>query len=178
MLTWSDNAVARLWDAKDGTPLGEPMQHPTQRVIVSDSFRGAFTKDEDRVLTWSDDGTARLWLAKDGSPLGQPMRHETKVMGAVSTSDEEGILTWSGDAARLWSIIGDYDFPVEHIPLLVEMITGTTMDNFGNVSVLDSAAWNEKRTRYIAVASKHSSECKFSSANVYLRQKQLWAVSK
>ena len=61
ILTWSDDGTARLWDASDGSSIGQPMKH--------DSFvNGAvFNKDETRILTWSEDGTARLWDASDGS---------------------------------------------------------------------------------------------------------------
>ena len=73
ILTWSYDGTARLWEAKDGSPIGQPMKHDG---AVSGA---AFTKDETRILTWSGDGTARLWEAKDGSPIGQPMKHDSDV---------------------------------------------------------------------------------------------------
>ena len=55
ILTWSGDGTARLWEAKDGSPIGQPMKHD------SDVYGAAFTKDETRILTWSHDGTVRLW---------------------------------------------------------------------------------------------------------------------
>ena len=97
ILTWSRDGTARLWDAKDGSPIGNPIKH--DRAVSG----AVFTKNETRILTWSDDGTARLWDAKDGSPIGQPMQHDGDVRGAAFNKGETRILTWSGDGtARLW----------------------------------------------------------------------------
>ena len=75
ILTWSGDGTARLWQAKDGTPLGRPMKH--DKGILG----ATFTKDDQRILTWSVDGTARLWQAKDGAPIGQPMKHDAGIWG-------------------------------------------------------------------------------------------------
>ena len=72
------------------------------------------------------------------------MKHDAGIWGATFTKDEQQILTWSGDGtARLWYIEADYDFPTEYISLLVEIVSGTTMDDFGNIHILDSRTWNE-----------------------------------
>ena len=55
ILTWSYDGTARLWEAKDGSPIGQPMKH--DGVV----YGAEFNKDETRILTWSDDDTARLW---------------------------------------------------------------------------------------------------------------------
>ena len=77
ILTWSADGTARLWNASDGSPIGQPMKHDS-------AVNGAaYNQDETRILTWSEDGTARLWDASDGSPIGQPMKHDRSVNGAV-----------------------------------------------------------------------------------------------
>ncbi len=68
-LTWSSAATARLWNAADGQPMGQPMKHEQSRLEV---IGAEFSADQRLVLTWSSDGTARLWNAADGQALGHP----------------------------------------------------------------------------------------------------------
>ena len=170
ILTWSDDGTARLWDAVDGSPIGQPMKHDK-------SVDGAvFNKDETRILTWSDDDTARLWDATDGSPIGQPMIHEQDVNGAVFNKDETRILTRSDDrTARLWDIEVDTDFPKSHLSLMVKVATGTSMDDYGNVITLSKNEWEEYKADYILIVEEHIKTCKHKDANIYLKyQKTVW----
>jgi len=80
--TASDDNTARLWDARTGTPIGEPMQHE-DRV-----FSVAFSHDGSRIATASLDNTARLWDAQTGAPLGEPMRHEVGVTSVTFSPTE------------------------------------------------------------------------------------------
>jgi tetratricopeptide (TPR) repeat protein len=50
----SDNA-ARVWDARTGQPLIEPLQHGAQVTSAQ------FSPDGNRIVTASSDGTARIW---------------------------------------------------------------------------------------------------------------------
>ena len=47
MLTGSGDNTARLWDARSGKPLGEPLRHESSVSAV------AFSPEGDRVLTGS-----------------------------------------------------------------------------------------------------------------------------
>jgi WD40 repeat protein len=104
------------------------------------------------------------------------MKHEGSVSGAVFSKDESRILTWSKHStARLWNIDADYDFPKEHLPLLVEVCTGTAMDDFGNVRALNKEEWETRKQEYIRISEDHLKTCKHKSANIYLnRQKPFW----
>ena len=74
------------------------------------------------------------------------MQHEGWVLGAMFSSDDRLILTWSQDGTvRLWDISVDYDFPPEHLPLLVEVSTGTTMDDLGNITELNADESKNRR---------------------------------
>ncbi len=104
------------------------------------------------------------------------MKHDNYVSGAVFSRDESLILTWSDDStARLWDIGADYDFPKEYLPLLVQVATGTKMDDNGNVDALSKDEWEKKKQEYIKVAEEHLKTCKYKKYNLYLtRQKQYW----
>jgi hypothetical protein len=55
VVTASKDRTARLWDARTGKSIGEPMVH--ENWVVS----AQFSPDGKHVLTASEDGTARLW---------------------------------------------------------------------------------------------------------------------
>nr|VFJ87174.1 MAG: hypothetical protein BECKH772A_GA0070896_1000242 [Candidatus Kentron sp. H]VFJ88815.1 MAG: hypothetical protein BECKH772B_GA0070898_1000238 [Candidatus Kentron sp. H]VFJ95066.1 MAG: hypothetical protein BECKH772C_GA0070978_1000189 [Candidatus Kentron sp. H] len=86
----------------------------------------------------------RLWQAEDGSEVAR-MKHDDTVRGAEFSADGSRILTWSGGTARLWDFGVDYDFPLEHLPLRVEVMTGTTMNDFGAVRTLSIDEWKRKK---------------------------------
>ena len=70
MVTASADNTARVWDARSGQPLTEPLQH--EGSVHSASF----SPDGTRVVTASSDNTARVWDARSGQPLTEPLKHE------------------------------------------------------------------------------------------------------
>jgi WD40 repeat protein/serine/threonine protein kinase len=98
VLTGSDDKTARLWNARTGKPLTEPMKHDGGVSSVAYSADGA------TVLTGSNDGTARLWNARTGEPLAEPMKHDGAVLAVAFSPDGGTVLTGCGDnnTARLW----------------------------------------------------------------------------
>jgi WD40 repeat protein len=164
ILTWSDDRTARLWNAEDGAAIGQPMKH---KSYVNGA---AYISKKNLILTWSEDGTARLWNAEDGAAIGQPMKHEGYVKGAAYISENNRILTWSDDGtARFWDCGSDLDFPADKLVLQVEVLTGTTMDDFGNITALDYESWKNKREQYLRVAEQHARSCRYKEHNLYLR---------
>ncbi|MCP4656159.1 MAG: hypothetical protein GY856_12165 [bacterium] len=156
----------RLWHTEDGSP--DQMQD-------GGGVGGKFSSDDRLILTWSDDRTVQLCHTEDGSPAAQAMQHDAEVWDAVFSSDERLILTWSQDGTvRLWDISVDYDFPPEHLPLLVEVTTGTTMDDLGNITVLNADEWQKRRDAYLEIAEAHLKRCRYRDANLYVRQKAAW----
>nr|VFJ75537.1 MAG: hypothetical protein BECKFW1821C_GA0114237_107916 [Candidatus Kentron sp. FW] len=164
ILTWSSDDTARLWGPKAGTELA--------RMGHNDWVRGAaFSKDESRILTWSEDNTAQLWRAEDGTEVAR-MGHDGDINGAVFSKDESRILTWSQDkTARLWDLGVDYDFPLAHLALRVEVLTGTAMDRIGNIRVLGAEEWQRKKEKYDRIAKEHAENCQYPEANRYLKRK-------
>ena len=55
VLTASRDKTSRLWNAAEGTPIGQPMIHQDSVIAT------AFSHDARTILTGSEDKTARLW---------------------------------------------------------------------------------------------------------------------
>jgi hypothetical protein len=104
------------------------------------------------------------------------MKHEGTVSGATFNEDESRVLSWGDGAVRLWDIQEDFDFPRAHIRLLVEVVTGTVMDDVGNVSALRPDEWTNRKTQYRTIAEQHLITCQYKDANLYLRQKRFWGA--
>src|SRR5436309_3230929 len=100
ILTTSADKTARLWDARTGAQMGEPMRHEDEIVAA------VFSPDGARIATASKDRTARLWDAATGKALAAPMRHEHPLdLGGVSfNSTGTRIVTQcsEGGIVRLW----------------------------------------------------------------------------
>jgi WD40 repeat protein len=93
---WKDN-TARLWDARTGRPVGNPMQHSAGVVALAFDPRGEL------LATGSEDNTARLWNAYTGEPVGNPMQHGGPVRAVAFDKRARFLATGSGDGtARLW----------------------------------------------------------------------------
>ena len=97
IVTASDDNTARVWDAKTGEPVTEPLKH-------EDSVNSAqFSPDGKYIVTASYDYTARVWDAKTGEPVTESLRHEGPVYSAQFSPDGKYIVTASDDnTARVW----------------------------------------------------------------------------
>jgi WD40 repeat protein len=99
IVTASADKTARLWNAENGKPIGEPLRgHEGALSSV------AFSPDGKRIVTASSDKTARLWNAENGKPIGEPLKgHEGALSSARFSPDGRRIVTASGDwTVRLW----------------------------------------------------------------------------
>jgi AAA-like domain/WD domain, G-beta repeat len=93
----ASDAIARIWDAANGTPLTDLRGH-------TDAVNNAvFSPDGKRVVTASDDNTARVWDAANGTPLTELRGHTGAVNNAVFSPDGKRVVTASSDkTARIW----------------------------------------------------------------------------
>ena len=97
IVTAFDDNTARVWDAKTGEPVTEPLKH-------EDSVNSAqFSPDGKYIVTASYDYTARVWDAKTGEPVTETLKHEDGVSSAAFSPDGKYIVTASLDkTARVW----------------------------------------------------------------------------
>ena len=115
IVTASDDNTARVWDAKTGEPVTEPLKH-------EDSVNSAqFSPDGKYIVTASYDYTARVWDAKTGEPVTESLRHEGPVYSAQFSPNGKYIVTASWDkTARVWEfppleeLIDKYRNDLEH----------------------------------------------------------------
>jgi WD40 repeat protein len=92
-----DKGIARVWDARTGTPLKSLLGHNAGLYYTT------FSADGTRVLTASADNTARIWDARTGMTLLVLRGHNDKVFHADFSPDGKLIVTASKDGtARLW----------------------------------------------------------------------------
>ena len=100
IVTASWDNTARVWDAKTGNPVTEPLQHDNY------VYSAVFSPDGKYIVTASEDKTARVCDAVSGEPVTGPLQHDADVNSAVFSPDGKYIVTASEDkTARVWDAI-------------------------------------------------------------------------
>ncbi|KIK66938.1 hypothetical protein GYMLUDRAFT_156943, partial [Collybiopsis luxurians FD-317 M1] len=108
IVSGSVNMTARIWNIKNGSPIGEPLQGHTNGVGSV-----AFSPDGKRIVSGSADKTIRIWNAETGSPIGEhlqghtdwPLQGHTDWVWSVACSpDGKRILSGSADKTiQIWN---------------------------------------------------------------------------
>lgn len=155
-----DKTISR-WDTRTGNLLGKTMTHKGWVRAVS------FSPDGRLILSGSADGTARVWDTATSRPIGPPLRHpeiaprpksllsvenlfsgDTNwVPAAVFSPDGQTIMTGGIGKARSWPTPRPVQDTPERIRLWLEVTTGSALDAFGAVRMLDAQAWQQRRQR-------------------------------
>jgi WD40 repeat protein len=141
--TGSLDGSVQLWDMALRKPLGEPLRHRGWVRALAFGPKGR------ALLTGSRDGTARLWDTATGKPLEAPFRHDGGVLAAAFSPDGQIVLTGGEDnTARLWARLPPPPGgPTERLVTWVQVTTGAELDADGNVRMLDSPTWQDRRRR-------------------------------
>jgi WD40 repeat protein len=107
IVTASDDKTARIWDAKTGQAVGEPLKHESQIK------KAMFTSDGRRIITISND--VRFWDATTQKEIGEPLGTKNLVTATLSPDgkrvaiterlvyDRQG-KTVDQDETRIWDI--------------------------------------------------------------------------
>ena len=172
VVTASNDATARLWDAASGKAIGESMKHEN-RVNSAQ-----FSPDGQRVVTASG-WTVRLWDAASGKPIGEPMKLEDEVTSAQFSPDGQRVVTASNDkTARLWdSVIATDKDTREDILLLAELTeatSGVALETVGEGENLKLLTPEQVRASLEKIAAKFA---RVSSELTPLQRFLKWSVS-
>ncbi|PZO52452.1 MAG: hypothetical protein DCF15_13745, partial [Phormidesmis priestleyi] len=141
IVSGSSDKMLRLWDARTGVAIGQPLAGHGSSVLSV-----AFSRDGQRIVSGSADNTLRLWDAQTGAAIGQPLEgHGNGVNSVAFSRDGQRIVSGSADKTlRLWdaSPTAWMDLAcrrLQHHPLLNQPETLTNDPEFIKVSVRSRA---------------------------------------
>src|SRR5258706_406445 len=99
IISGSDDHTIRIWDAKTGAAVGDPLKGHTHSVRSV-----AYSPDGRHIISGSDDHTIRIWDAKTGTAVGDPLKgHTHSVLSIAYSSDGQHIVSGSYDnTTRVW----------------------------------------------------------------------------
>ena len=106
IVSGSDDAMVRVWDAVSGQPIGDPLTGHTGPITgVALGPAGG----RDIIVSGSSDAMVRLWDAVSGQPIGDPLTGHTGPITGVALGPAGGrdiIVSGSSDAmVRVWDAV-------------------------------------------------------------------------
>jgi WD40 repeat protein len=101
IVSGSGDNTLRLWDAKSGQLIGQPLKGHVGIVSTV-----AFSPDGSHIVSGSRDAMMRLWDGRLGQPIGQPLRgHSDSVSSVAFSPDGSHIVSGSLDGTlRIWPV--------------------------------------------------------------------------
>jgi len=126
LLTAGTDRTARLWDARTGEPLCEPLLHD------SSVWQAQFSRDGRRILTQTKDDVARVWDVASGLPLTEPLPGHPVGLNIIMSpstparfsADNRRVVLPAGDNTAGWLELPPDEPAPAWLPDLVEAIAG------------------------------------------------------
>ena len=99
IISGSADHTIRIWDAKTGASVGNPLEGHTSLVWAI-----AYSPDGCHIISGSDDNTIRIWDAKTGASVSNPLKgHTALVLSIAYSPDGCHIISGSTDhTIRIW----------------------------------------------------------------------------
>ncbi|WP_030453279.1 hypothetical protein [Herbidospora cretacea] len=96
-LNANENGTVRIWDARTGAPIGEPIASHASGVASV-----IFSPDGTRLASGGDDGMVLMWDARTGAPIGKPLTgHTVRVTSVVFSPDSTRLASSGNDGMVL-----------------------------------------------------------------------------
>ncbi|MFF2254172.1 caspase family protein, partial [Streptomyces sp. NPDC058142] len=103
-VTGDEGGVVRVWDLRDGSPVGQPLTGHTGpvRAVACTNLDGA------PVAVTADDGVARVWDLRSGSSIGPAVTGHSGSVRAVACTNLDGapvaVTGGKGGVVRVWDL--------------------------------------------------------------------------
>ncbi|MCP3962369.1 MAG: TIR domain-containing protein [bacterium] len=165
LLSWGEGKRVRVWTVATGTPATPDLEHED---AVSSAI---FSPEGDSILTWSRlRGWLWAWSRRDGGMIGRGVDVGPDLREGGDLSPLGSVVAWDGDGyLMLASLPGDLDFPREHHATEVRALSGSKLDEAGEVAPLSAEELAATRATYLEVSREHAPHCRYRAQNVYLR---------
>jgi hypothetical protein len=143
------------------------------------------------VLTWSGESW-RAWNGQDGTRASSVVRQSRTIVDAQFDEQERVLRTWdTGGTTRAWRLEADEDLPARksNRPFrwfagsdgddtgtageLLKAVSGSYLDEDGNVSMLETASWVTIRQEMIRLLDNHLQEDNCAHARAAERLRDL-----
>ncbi len=150
IVTVSDDRTARVWNGRDGTPIGAPLRHDGRVFLARFNAAG-------RLLTVADDGIARLWDLSTGTVLQAYAHPESGVTWAAFNPVDGRIVTGAADGTvRFW--VGGASTPLK---AHAGSLTAASFNRAGDLLLTASAdgtaaIWDVRSARPISRLAGHT----------------------
>jgi WD40 repeat protein len=123
LVTWSDDATARMWDAVTGRALYEMKGH-------GDSVKQAIFSPDGRVLATVAGGTVRLWDVETGKPMDIALVSRRWLLGAAFDPKGTRLLAYGAGGASIVDLR-----PRTGRQLLTSWVADASFDHKGKLAV-------------------------------------------